>query len=163
MALHGHLKGEPLPFISKMPDKQILTDIEKDMAAGKAVSFTPMFESLIQDHDLISDTEIPVEKINGPVLLISGQGDQLWPSTKLSEIAVQRLDSKSFKHEVIHLSYPNAGHLIGRPYRPTTVSKGVHPVNGILLKLGGTPAGNAHACEDSWQHFLSFLEDSFSL
>src|SRR5215210_7514493 len=39
----------------------------------------------------IEKSEIPVERTNGPVLLISGDADQVWPSTQLSQVAVDRL------------------------------------------------------------------------
>jgi len=155
------LKDEPLPFISVAGDMHILADIQQKAASGEAVNFTPWFESVIEDRDALRDTEIPVEKINGPILLISGQDDKIWPSAQLSEIAIQRLNAHGFKHKIMHLTYPDAGHRIGPPFRPTTTLEAVHPVNGLLMKLGGTAAGNAHACVDSWKQLLTFLKESF--
>jgi hypothetical protein len=40
-------------------------------------------------------TTIPVEKIGGPMLLVSGTDDQVWPTTPLSEIAMERLGPTS--------------------------------------------------------------------
>ncbi|MEJ2242849.1 MAG: acyl-CoA thioester hydrolase/BAAT C-terminal domain-containing protein [Candidatus Bathyarchaeota archaeon] len=169
------LNGEPLPYVSQEPDMQLIAEIQKNIAEGKAVSFTPMFNSIINNRTAVQDMEIPIEKINGPVMLISGQDDQIWPSAQLSEFAVQRLKDHNFKEFAVqrlkdhnfknmvkHLSYPDAGHSIGPPFRPTTMNQALHPVSGILMKLGGTAAGNAHACEDSWQQLLSFLKESFS-
>ena len=156
------LNGEPLPFISQTGDMQVMAEIQKNIAEGDAVSFTPWFNSVIIDRNALRDTEIPIEKINGPILLISGQDDKIWPSAQLSKIAIQRLKTNNFEHKVKHLTYPNAGHLIGPPYRPTTMLEAMHPVNGILMKLGGTPDGNAHACADSWQQILAFLKESFN-
>ena len=141
---------------------RVLAEIQKNIAEGKAVSFTPMFNSIIYNRTAVQDMEIQIEKINGPVMLISGQDDQIWPSAQLSEFAVQRLKDHNFKNMVKHLSYPDAGHSIGPPFRPTTMNQALHPVSGILMKLGGTAAGNAYASEDSWQQLLSFLKESFS-
>lgn len=154
------LNGEPLPFVRSTGEAQVMAEIQRSIAAGEATSFTPMFNSIISDRDALRDTEIPVERINGPILLISGQDDQIWPSTVFSEIAIQRLTANNFGHKVKHLTYSNAGQAIGTPFRPTTVLEAKHPVNGVLMKLGGTPAGNAHACEDSWQQVLAFLNES---
>ena len=142
---------------------QIMAEIQKKIAVGEAVSFTPMFKSIIKNRNALRDTEIPIEKINGPILLISGQDDQIWPSALLSEIALQRLNANNFEHKVKHLTYPDAGHRIGPPFIPATMLEAVHPVSGILMKLGGTAAGNAHACLDSWQQILSFLKESFNV
>ena len=47
----------------------------------------------------ISRTEIPVEKTNGPVLLISAGDDALWPSERLSRVAYERLSNSRRTHE----------------------------------------------------------------
>jgi dienelactone hydrolase len=72
---------------------------------------------------------------------------------------VARLRHKHFAHPFEHLSYDNAGHGIGRPYTSTMeINATRHPLTGRLLQLGGTPAGTAHAREDSWQHVLAFFK-----
>ena len=68
------------------------------------------------------ETIIPVEQANGPVLLVSGDGDELWPSTELSRIAWERLESAERSFADQFLSYPGAGHLISPPYFPPPVS-----------------------------------------
>ena len=40
---------------------------------------------------------IRVENINGPVLMISGVDDKVWPSTGLTEFAVERLKRLGFR------------------------------------------------------------------
>jgi dienelactone hydrolase len=155
------LNDNPLPFISSSGDEQVMAEIQKSIASGEATSFLPMFSSIINDPGAIKGTEIPIENINGNILLISGQDDQLWPSSIMSEIAIERLTKEGFEFKYKHLSYPNAGHMIGTPYKPTTISEAAHPVNGILMKLGGTAKGKAYASKDSWQQIMEFLEKSF--
>lgn len=157
------LNGEPLPFISQKPDIQVIAEIQKSIAESKAVSFTPMFNSILKNRNDLQDMEIPIEKTNGPILLISGQDDQIWPSAQFSEIAVERLKAITFTHQIKHLTYQNAGHRIGPPYKPVTILEATHPVSGILMKFGGTVAGNANACINSWQQVLSFLKESFNV
>lgn len=103
---------------------------------------------------------IRVEQIQGPVLLISGMADGLWPSTELADLAVQRAWREKFAHRMEHLAYPEAGHGIGWPGGPTTVTRFVHPVSGEALDSGGTPAGNARARRDSWTRALDFLAEA---
>lgn len=83
----------------------------------------------LQDADY-AKTTMPVERIQGPVLTISGVDDGLWPSTELTEFAVRRLKQKGFAHRFEHLSYPGAGHSIAWPNSPTTMLKFKHPVSG---------------------------------
>jgi dienelactone hydrolase len=155
------INDKPLSFISSTGDEQVMADIQQSMASGKATSFLPIFTSIINDPDAIKGTEIPIENIGGDILLISGKDDQLWPSSTMSEKAMERLKSNEFKHNYKHLTYPDAGHMISAPYIPTTISEATHPVNGMFMKLGGTPEGNAYARMDSWRQILQFLEDSF--
>jgi hypothetical protein len=79
----------------------------------------------------------------------------------MSEIAIDRLTREGHMFGYNHLSYPNAGHLIGTPFKPTSISEAKHPVNGVFMKIGGTPEGNAYANMDSWQQVLKFLKESF--
>jgi len=108
-----------------------------------------------QDFD---EATIPVENINGAILLISGKDDQLWPSTMLSEVAISRLEENNHPYPFEHLAYDDAGHHIGVPYWPTSGDVIIHPISGANYALGGTPEGNAFANADSWAELLEFLE-----
>ena len=92
---------------------------------------------------------IPVERIDGPVLLLSAEDDRVWPSAELSEIAMDRLRraGRSFADE--HRRYPGAGHAVLPPYLPTTAG---------LDFFGGTPEDTAAACADSWPRVLALLD-----
>lgn len=116
----------------------------------------------LEDADYAAMASIPVERINGPVLMISGADDQLWPSTELTEFAVRRFRQKDFPHRVEHLKYANAGHSIGWPNGPTTMLKSKHPVSGEDMDMGGTAEGTAHARRDSWPRMLAFLQQALS-
>ncbi|MEM7118436.1 MAG: acyl-CoA thioester hydrolase/BAAT C-terminal domain-containing protein [Chloroflexota bacterium] len=56
-------------------------------------------------------TEIPVEQINGPVLLMHGATDVLWPA-KFSQDLADRLAAHNHPYELI--IFPDRGHEIGR-------------------------------------------------
>jgi dienelactone hydrolase len=102
--------------------------------------------------------EIPVENIRGPVLLISGRDDGVWPSTKSAESIVRRLNEHHFAHPVTNLSFPNAGHAISRPHSSTMEINSLrHPLTGRIMHMGGTPLGTALAREAAWTGVLDFL------
>ena len=102
------------------------------------------------DAEQVREAEIPVERTNGPVFLIAGGDDALWPSERLSRVAHDRLQRHDRPYNDEIAIYPDAGHLIGAPYAPTTPSR----------RLGGEARANAEACEDSWRKALSLLETS---
>jgi dienelactone hydrolase len=109
----------------------------------------------LKDRAAVEAAAIAVEKIRGPVLLLSGEDDGLWPSPVLAELAVARLAAHG--RRATHRCYPGAGHMFGPVGLPATVNTVVHPLRGRPLALGGTPAGNAAAAADSWPRVVQFL------
>ena len=96
----------------------------------------------------IGRAEIPVERTNGPVLLVAGGDDTFWLSEFLSRVAYDRLRRHDRPYEDELAVYPGAGHLIQAPYFPTAPGR---------VRFGGEARANAEACEDSWGKVLSLL------
>lgn len=97
----------------------------------------------------IADASIPVEQIDGRVLLISGGKDEVWNTVRFHDISEQRLvehDHPDFEH----LVYEDAGHVIRPPY---------YPVEGTFNKgSGGTAKGNAEAAHSHWPRLVETFE-----
>lgn len=55
-------------------------------------------------------TIIPVEKINGPVLLLSSRHDEVWESYKSSCIMEKKLTDAAFPFAHKHIAFPNLSH-----------------------------------------------------
>lgn len=138
--------GAPLPFIA--PDGR---------AYRPGAAMRPMFDNVLTQADTRPDTNIPVEKINGPILLVSGKADALWPSFELAERIVQRAKAGGFRHPVEHLAYETAGHMVfvGDPSTPRADAMAKAPVNPML---GGTGEGNMAAWKDNWPKTLAFFD-----
>jgi hypothetical protein len=105
---------------------------------------------------------IPVEKINGPVLLISAKDDRLWPSFLMSNEIMQRLAEHHHPYPDKHLSYEGAGHLILQmiPYLPYTAQRDPVNITRYMNYYGGTSAADASALADSWPQVISFLTEN---
>ncbi|MCS6625252.1 hypothetical protein N0B44_20280 [Roseibacterium beibuensis] len=104
-----------------------------------------------------ADSEIPVEAIAGPVMLVSGEADGLWPSTEMARRIEQRLRDRGFAHPVQHLSYPDAGHAVfGPPVAADT------PGLQNVLSVGGTIEGLVAARADGWPRVLAFLREALA-
>ena len=149
--------------IGYMPSGVVLGNYTSTSVGEKAAwtyHGNPIPFAIEGDTESIEAATIPVEKINGPILLISGKDDQIWPSTELSEIAIVRLKKYDHPYPYEHLSYEGAGHSIMLPYWPSTVNPAIHPVTGEKMVYGGTAKGNAYASADAWAHVLEFLESN---
>jgi hypothetical protein len=122
-------------------------------AAENRAHSRALFEpSLLLKAD-VEKAAIPVERINGAVLLFSGKEDVGWPSTTMSDMVVARL--RRFRHRwpFRHVAYDRAGHVFEEGYLPAPAFSAVQ---------GGPAAGNAFAQSDSWNLVLRFLARNLS-
>jgi uncharacterized protein len=99
------------------------------------------------------DAIIPVERINGPILLVCGEKDAMWPSCPMAEQVTSRLAGHHFKHFVKLLKYPDAGHAAFGPPQPPESDKIQR-----LAALGGTAEGNQAARSDDWPRAMAFMD-----
>ena len=115
----------------------------------------PYFLYTYQDTEVnpreVEQAEIPVEKIEGPVLLIAAGDDKLWPSERLSKVAMDRLERNAHSYDDGLVVYPDAGHAIQAPYMPTKTD---------VARFGGEAVANAEANEDSWRKVTELLDRS---
>ncbi len=106
---------------------------------------------------------IAIEQTHGPILMISGDDDGIWPSRPMTDAAVRRLQQAHFRYLVVHLDYPHAGHRAGNQWIIPTWSSGVtHPLSGQEENYGGNPEGNALSTLDANPKVLDFLKQSLS-
>jgi hypothetical protein len=104
---------------------------------------------------------IHVEQTAGPILLISGQSDGIWPSSEMTNAVAARLRLAHFAYPVERLDYPHAGHRAGMPeIVPAWQSNVTHPLTGSVENLGGTPEGNGASSLDAAPKVLEFLRRS---
>src|SRR5699024_9809025 len=109
----------------------------------------------------VEDASIKVEKINGPILLLSGKDDQVWPSARMADMLDSRLVEHSFKFQVENIQYENAGHLIsGNPESDSDerTSKMTIQNKQYSFEYGGTKDGDYKAKQDAKIRVLKFIE-----
>jgi dienelactone hydrolase len=132
-------RGVGLPFVPNAYDEKFF-----DTFDGMYLWYRTLGQ-----HDAFAEAAIPVEKIQGDLLLISGADDQIWPATLMGEQIIARLRVNDFAYKVKHLAFPNAGHGIAAPPG--------EPLTSVSDRLGGTPAGNGMARLEGWRAMLEFL------
>ena len=150
------LRGRAVPFVAwARPGVAEMVRITSLLLEDRPIGTRAFYERALRDETAVAAARIPVERIEGPVLLISGTDDRLWPSTRLSEMAVGRLEAndRPFPHE--HLRYEGAGHMIAPPgYEPAASWTN-------RFELGGSPEADGFANADSWPKVLGFLKEAF--
>lgn len=116
---------------------------------GKPIPY--LVSNRINTDAELARAEIPVERANGPVLMVSGDGDQLWPSSWLTSAAWDRLQRFHHPWPDQFLHYPGSGHAILTPYMPML------PL--VAPMFGGDPLSNQIASVNSWQAVLHLFEE----
>lgn len=104
-------------------------------------SYLKYFQDCLEQKAEVSSATIPVEKIKGPILFLSGTEDSIWPSTWMADEMVKRLNSNNFEYYFEHVAYEGAGHGLSE-----------------YMMYGGTEEDNKKARMESDIKIFEFLE-----
>jgi dienelactone hydrolase len=96
-------KGKDVPALS----------LELDEAAPTL----SRFEAALKNEANVRNALFAVERINGPLFLVSAVQDQTWPSFRMANDLQAYLAEHHFKHSVTHSSYPT-GHGFSKETAP---------------------------------------------
>lgn len=154
--------GEPLPYV--VPSAPISMDTVREIAANRPEGYAaaPAYLADLQRPESRGACAIPVERATGPILLISGAQDQVWPCSWGSDRVIDRLRVHGFKHYAEHLRLHETGHITPLPNVITTsVESSYHPLANALLACGGTPEGTARAAWRMWKAMKRHYEMVF--
>jgi dienelactone hydrolase len=130
-------RGKPIPFVPY----DFSSEAALEGCNDETAACVKMYEYSLQQHDRVRDALIPVEQIRAPILLLSGEADSMWPSSKMAALIMQRLNQHSFPYEHRSIAFENAGHC------------------GINSCYDHAPlAGDRAAVEGMRQHLFQFLD-----
>jgi pimeloyl-ACP methyl ester carboxylesterase len=139
------VNGRPLPFV---PIPAI-----PPASSERGLSFLPAYDGGLNNESAVAEAVIPVEEATGPILLISGGDDRMWPAERMCRMVVDRLRRAGRDNLVRHLNFPKAGHALF----PIGASDRMDVSASIPVDLGGgvEAANNAHA--STWPEVLRHL------
>jgi dienelactone hydrolase len=148
-------QGHELPYLPNVMTPRA----ESALDAGEPVALSWTKPDLTANPDLVEAATIPVENIDGAVLLVVGADDIGGYGVAFHDVAARRLEAHKHPHTWRHIVHPGAGHNIiappdGKGPQPTT---GPGP-SGITFLNGGTPEIDLRARADTWRETLDFLQ-----
>lgn len=94
------LNGQQLPFVP-MPWSATFELITGDVGG--------VMRKLVANQAAMQAAAIAVERINGPILLVSGTEDEMWPATQMADSLMARLEQRGFAPVHEHWALPG-GH-----------------------------------------------------
>jgi dienelactone hydrolase len=144
------LKGQGVPSVPPGRDPSVTT------APGQPLRPVVHYRYRMFNLQAVTAT-IPVEQIKGPVMLVAGNADDLWPSGEMALALSDRLAAERGRVGDTVLIYPQAGHRIGKSFLPAGSTR---IANG-RLETGGSARANAVAQADAWPRVIRFLSTVF--
>ena len=138
-------RGQPFPFL---PFPANVAPVQSE----RGMSTLPIFEVALDDQGAVERTAIAIERAHGPVLVVSGGDDRVWPAGRMCQMVVDRMSRHGRANAVKHLHYPQAGHMLFPYVRPSDVTFPEYPMD-----LGGTAADDSAAHTAAWPQVVAHL------
>ncbi len=148
-------QGQPIAPFASVPKTDFTNG--KGETAENPANTRDNFLKGMQNIVAFEAAAIPVEKIQCPILLISGGDDKMWPSEIYANQILDRLKKKGSEIQVMHLNYPDAGHGINIPNLPIPGPTYYHPIGKLWFSMGGSREADARASRESWNQLVEFF------
>lgn len=100
------VEGSELPFAAFVDNE----NRRRAISNRQELRFIDVYRDAVRDPLVRKRARIPVERINGPVVLLSGRNDVLWPSTEMGSVIIDALRAHPFQAE--HFVF-DTGHNVG--------------------------------------------------
>jgi pimeloyl-ACP methyl ester carboxylesterase len=142
-------QDKPLPFADPFLLEVLARPFTDAVAGGRdyASAMAGILSSIKADKE-IAAAIIPVERIKGSVLIVSGTNDIQLPSVVYGELVIDRLEAHHFAFPYRHIVNVGAGHIIDVPYVDRSIE---------IREGGGTPEAMEKAGEAMWRVVLDYL------
>ncbi|MCK0112062.1 acyl-CoA thioesterase/BAAT N-terminal domain-containing protein [Ornithinimicrobium sp. F0845] len=152
--------ADPLPFNASTLGVRDWIGTAWGMLRRRPMRQVASFREDLRHPDRVRRAGIPVERCTGPILLVSGEADQLWPSAEFADLILARLHEHGRAEIAEDVRYAGVGHFVafpmGIPGLPP--STGMRPTSFFAIDFGGEPAQHAAAALDAWVRQLDFLD-----
>ncbi|MYE82042.1 MAG: alpha/beta fold hydrolase [Gammaproteobacteria bacterium] len=158
-------QGRPLPTFGLMEGTgfEELLGVSQKYGDGLVWFQRHMLMGMLTQDDT-APYLIPVENIQSPILLISGDDDGIWPSTPAADQVVKRLRARNYAYPVEHIKVTGGGHLASsaeRMFVTSLIGSALvrHPLDtSVAFRMGGTPAENFHGARKAHVRKIEFLK-----
>ena len=101
-------KGQDFPYVEK---GKLMSDFMKRCIHEKKIRLLYFFDEW--DQKGTEENEIPVERINGDILLLTSTHDESVPAKRDAELLVKRLQRNNFKYNYRHINSETGSHNLG--------------------------------------------------
>ncbi|MCZ2819836.1 acyl-CoA thioesterase/bile acid-CoA:amino acid N-acyltransferase family protein [Modestobacter sp. VKM Ac-2977] len=151
--------GEPLPFLASSVKPRDWLGVMGAFVRRRPMRQVEGFRRRMRDAALVQQASIEVERCRGPLMLLAGEEDQLWPSGEYVDRIEQRLADHGWAGRLEVVRSPGVGHFVCFPYALPSLPPmtAIAPSASFSIDFGGSPAAHAAAAGANWHRQLDFL------
>lgn len=146
------------PVISLQKDNRFLS-ITREGLQRPPFRLEPRYTAMFGDPEAFLRSRIPVERINNPVLLISGSRDAIWPAAMMANQILAARAATGGSASTTSLVYHDAGHAIGVPNFPLGTLTFRSSPNSRPYDFGGDLLATSAASFAAWQEVSKFIDN----
>lgn len=100
-------RGKDIPYTRIHYDKM---KIFADSVRTRGLCLRSWYEGVVENAS--EEAHIPIETINGPILLLAADHDEMWQAKEASDAMEARVREKGFAHRFTYYHYPYASHFL---------------------------------------------------
>ncbi len=140
-------QGSPVPFL---PFRQ---DAAPRYVPASGLRVDACYQPSRYPPAELDAARLPVERAVGPILILAGDDDHMWPSAPMAAQIADRMQAHGRHVDSSCVIYQGAGHTFlhfDPKSRPAPVR--------LRWDFGGNSAADAEACRDAWERIAAFLQ-----
>jgi len=149
--------GKPFPFI-RWKNRWFLGYIASCFIKNKPFGFTYLYRAMLKNAKNKDEARIRIENAQADFLFFTSKDCNMWNTHEGSLVIMDTLRKCNYQHSYNLVVYDDAG----EPYAPAYLipygEAKLKIAPRLVLSMGGTPKGNAHAQVDSWKKAIEFLK-----
>jgi dienelactone hydrolase len=150
------LDGKDLPCIPG--DATAGMHVVRELVEHQPVAFAPFYDASRNANAATTEAAtFPLQKIDGPVLCLSGGDDQMWNSRAHCAIAMRYFRDHDHRYADRAIDYPFAGHTFIMATHGDASAMLSDTTASATFLFGGTRHGDVVAATSAWKTIWAFL------
>ncbi len=149
-------KGESLPFIH-LKYRWLIANMMGCFIKNEPFGFTYTYKRSLDAAQNKEAARIKVENAHADLLLFTSKECGMWNTYEGSVEIMNTLRKHNYQHRCDMVVYENAGEPYYVPYVFPAGLTTMKMAPRLVLSVGGTLEGNAHARADSWEKAIEFF------
>ncbi len=150
-------QGKQLPYI-RLKNRWFLADLVNCFIKNVPFGFTYLHAKGVRKAKNKEEARIKIENSKADLLLVTTKDCNMWNTFEGTAEIVETLRKYNYQKSYDLVIYDNAGEPYYAPYIIPACEIQVKFAPRLVLSMGGTMKGNAHACEDSWVKAIEFFK-----